>query len=151
MYDESGQLGLHAFEYQRKSKAVEFITAKLLYLVTSVCVICMTGGQRNCATERLQKLQETTLVMFMIACWTICHLEPLGNDKVVGKPRETKESRRSCPQRRICRSGTTSQLQTTHCTPHMPGHPTRLCGTQRPFPQVSLPIAMLGQRRYAAN
>ena len=39
-----GQLGLQTFEYQRKSKDVEFITAEFLCLVTNVCVICMTCG-----------------------------------------------------------------------------------------------------------
>jgi len=73
MYDESithGPAGLQTVEYQRKRKAVEFIMPNFVPCDQHLCHmhdLRVAQQQRNCAAERLQKLQETTLVMIMIA------------------------------------------------------------------------------------
>jgi hypothetical protein len=65
-----GQLGLQTVEYQRKRKAVEFIMPNFVPCDQHLCHmhdLRVALQQRNCAAERLQKFQEVTLVMIMIA------------------------------------------------------------------------------------
>ena len=84
-----GQLGLQTFEYQRKSKAVEFITAEILCLVTNVCVICMTCGL-HCSSGRLccttaAEAPGNNFSHDHDCYWIICHREALGNDRVASQ------------------------------------------------------------------